>query len=346
MEYWAANVRRVAIFMCALTVLAWTSESQGAVAPLPSWTNPVVAGDFPDPGAIYDSGQFWVATTASPAGLFPVLRSGDLRTWVLTGAAFSSPPEWASGSFWAPALSRAGGQVLMYYSAREISGRHCLAVATAPTPAGPYADRGPLVCQGVGSIDPAVAVIDGRRWLLWKEDGNSVGLPTAILAIRISDDGTRLIGTRRRLLTNRGGWEGSIVEAPDLISHGGRLYLFYSANVCCGSSCRYGVGVARARSIWGPWRRNPGNPILAGNRTWRCPGHPTAIRGPHGDWYLLYHAYPRASGLRIRELLLDRVRWRHGWPQVNRGRGPGSVTESAHPRAPARSASRRPPPRP
>ena len=129
-------------------------------------------------------------------------------------------------------------------------------------------------------------------------------------------------------MRDEGGWEGSIVEAPELIAHGGHLYLFYSGNACCGSSCRYGLGVARAPAIGGPWRRAPSNPILAGNRSWKCPGHATAIRGPGGDWYLLYHAYQRRGAQPVRELLLDRLDWRDGWPSVNRGRGPSAATQS------------------
>ena len=158
------GVRRfgVSALLFAAATAALLCVPGGASAagpPLPAWTNPVVAGDFPDPGAIYDGGQFWVATTASPAGLFPVLRSGDLRTWTLTGAAFPTGPAWAAGSYWAPALTRVGDRVLMFYSARARTGRHCVAVAAAPTPAGPYTDAGPLVCQARGSIDPAVAVV-------------------------------------------------------------------------------------------------------------------------------------------------------------------------------------------
>ena len=162
-------------------------------------------------------------------------------------------------------------------------------------PGRPLHGRGPLVCQARGSIDPAVAVVGKRRWLLWKEDANAVGLPTSIWAIPLAPDGIHLNGHRRLLLRDEGGWEGSIVEAPELIAHGGHLYLFYSGNACCGSSCRYGLGVPRAPAIGGPWRRAPSNPILAGNRSWKCPGHATAIPGPGGDWYLLYHAYQREA---------------------------------------------------
>ena len=58
----------------------------------------------------------------------------------------------------------------------------CIAVADAARPQGPYTDRGPLVCQDAGSID-AMPIRDenGRRYLVWKEDGNSRKLPDAAL---------------------------------------------------------------------------------------------------------------------------------------------------------------------
>ena len=66
-----------------------------------------------------------------------------------------------------------------------------MAVAVDARPQGPYTDRGPLVCQEVGSID-AAAVRDenGRRYLVWKEDGNSrIKRPTPLWAQRLTEDG-------------------------------------------------------------------------------------------------------------------------------------------------------------
>src|SRR5436853_5526962 len=132
MQYCRA-LRRLLTVLCGLFVVTvGVAFAAAPAAPLAPWTNPVLDGDYPDPGGVYDSGQFWVATTASRAGIFPLLHSSDLRTWLPAGAAFPAPPSWAIGSFWAPALARAGNRILMYYGARDVIHRLCVGVATAP----------------------------------------------------------------------------------------------------------------------------------------------------------------------------------------------------------------------
>ena len=94
---------------------------------------------------------------------------------------------------------------------------------------------------------------------------------------------------------------------------------------CCGERCRYAEGVARADHLLGPWEKFPGNPLVAANSTWRCPGHGTAVHGPKGKDYLLYHAYPVGGTIYIgREAVLDQIKWSaDGWPVINDGMGPG-----------------------
>jgi beta-xylosidase len=292
-----------------------------------AWQNPVVADDFPDPSATRVDGVYWAAATStarSPG--FPLLRSTDMLHWAVAGSIFPRAPGWATDSLWAPELVVDAAGVLVYYTARRRGGGLCVAVASASSPAGPYRDHGPLVCQRAGSIDPAqVRDAAGRPYLVWKEDGNAVGRPSRIWIRPLRRDGLALVGRRRELLRNASRWEGSVVEAPEIVAHGGWLYLFYSGNTYGPApNCRYAVGVARSRSALGPWERNPANPIVRSNRTWRCPGHATAVSDSAGRLFLLYHAY-RAGGdlLAPRLLLMDVVTWgRDGWPTVNGGRGP------------------------
>ena len=49
--------------------------------------------------------------------------------------------------------------------------------------------------------------------------------------------------------------------------------------------------MARAKEMTGPWEKAPGNPILAGNADWRCPGHGSIVPDPEGRFWLLYHSY-------------------------------------------------------
>jgi xylan 1,4-beta-xylosidase len=302
------------------------------------YANPVIPGDHPDPSVIRVGSDYWATSTTSQwAPVFPVLHSSDLVNWTLEGSVFEEPPAWSAGSYWAPEIAEYRGRFFVYYSARRRNGPLCVAVATASKPSGPWSDHGPLVCQDAGSIDASpVTGEDGRRYLVWKEDGNSRKQPTPLWLQPLSEDGTQLTGTPREILRNEAAWEKNVVEGPFVLQRDGWFYLFYSAAGCCGRACDYRLGVARARKVAGPYERNPANPILQGNDDWRCPGHGSIVTLPDRRTFLLYHAYhPRDFEYSERQALLDEVIWKNGWPEINGSRGP-----SAQAPAPARAGAR------
>jgi xylan 1,4-beta-xylosidase len=316
----------IALPLATAIAAAGAGQTQTASKAAASYSNPVLAGDYPDPSVIRVGRDYWAtATTSQWAPIFPLLHSTDLVNWESRGAVFQTPPLWSAGSYWAPEISADGGRFFVYYTARKKEGPLCVAVADAARPEGPYTDRGALVCQEAGSID-AVAVRDenGRRYLVWKEDGNSRKLPTLLWAQPLSDDGVRLVGEKTEILRNEAPWEAHLVEGPYILRRGDWFYLFYSADACCGRRCNYKLGVARSRRLLGPWERFPGNPILAGNEQWKCPGHGTIVQDQAGRTYLLYHAYEASTFEFVgRQGLLDEVTWNaDGWPAINSGKGP------------------------
>src|SRR5918998_4279415 len=290
---------------------------------------PVLGGDWPDPSFIREGDGYTAVTTSggwSPS--FRILRSNDLRDWRIVGSAFRRPPRWARTRLWAPELTRLAGGYAIFYSAlpRRKRSWYCLGVASAPSAAGPYRDRGrPLRCGKWGSIDPfPVRDEQGRLYLLWKEDGNEFDRPTPILAQRLSEDGRRLRGRPRELIRNTEPWEARVVEAPSVIRRDGYFYLFYSANLCCSPSCAYAVGVARSPTLLGVWEKFSGNPILSGGNGWRCPGHPTIVPDEAGALRTLFHAYRSGTGvLAGRQLLVDEIAFGpDGWPRIGTGLPP------------------------
>lgn len=296
------------------------------------YTNPALAGDYPDPSVIRVGRDYWATATSSEWGPeFPILHSRDLVNWQVVGAVFQQRPLWSVGNYWAPEISEYRGRYFVHYVARKKDGPLCVAVASAARPFGPYKDHGPLVCQDAGSIDP-VTVTDEkqRRYLVWKEDGNSRNLPTPIWAQRLSADGTRLVGERKELIRNNAPWEAQLVEGPFIVRRGDWYYMFYSGNACCTRDCNYAQGVARARAVLGPWEKNLANPILKGNRAWKCPGHGSIVSDQTGRDFLLYHAYRAGDFVYVgRQALLDEIRWNaDGWPTINEGEGPSERASS------------------
>jgi xylan 1,4-beta-xylosidase len=296
-----------------------------------SYENPVIPGDYPDPSVIRVGQDYWAtATSGEWAPEFPILHSRDLVNWEVVGAVFRKRPAWTIANFWAPEISHYRGRYFVYYTARKKGGPLCVAVASSENPAGPYTDHGPLVCQEIGSID-AMAVTDegGGRYLIWKEDGNSREQPTPLWAQKLSEDGTKLVGSKKELIRNDPkSWEGGVVEGAFVLRRGDWFYLFYSGNACCGRRCNYAMGVARSRKLLGPWEKNPANPILAENKLWQCPGHGSIVTDEQGRDLLLYHAYRQSEEAFYigREALLDEIKWggANGWPTINAGRGPGA----------------------
>src|ERR1044071_3427040 len=126
-----------------------------AVAARPgTYVNPILDEDFPDPAVILapDGYYYAYATQTLRDGDWiniQVASWADLINWELRGDALPEKPDWASGTqdFWAPSVIFDGETYFMYYSAtpdvcHEPERGHCLAVATASSPAGPFVDMG------------------------------------------------------------------------------------------------------------------------------------------------------------------------------------------------------------
>lgn len=257
----------------------------------------VLPADHPDPSVVQIGNEYWAAGTTSnwfPA--FTLYRSDDLVNWKASGHVFNQMPAWADYYMWAPEITYENGKVYLYYTGHKKGGSLCIAAAVADKPEGPYRDLGPLMCEADGSID-AFPMRDeqGKLYMIWKEDGNSKGKPTPIWAQEMKEDRTGLLGTKKELFRADAPWEKGLVEGVSIIKRQGYFYAFYAAAACCGKTCSYGTGVARAKNLLGPWEKFPGNPVLADNDDWKCPGHGTPVE-KEGRFYYLYHGYSTASG--------------------------------------------------
>jgi beta-xylosidase len=304
-----------------------------------TYVNPVIPGDFPDTSVIRVGEDYYAtATTGGWAPQFPILHSRDLINWQIVSAVFNQKPAWTKGDFWAPEIVADKGRYFVHYTARRDEGKDekgkdkkgtlCVAVAVADKPDGVYTDKGPLVCQEKGSLDSAfVRDENDKPYLIWKEDGNDSGKPTWLYAQELDESGTKLLGKPKKLFRNTEAWEKHVIEGAYVLRNGGYFYLFYSGNACCGRSCNYALGVARAKTLLGKWEKNPANPILPANETWQCPGHGSIVETPDSRAFLLYHAYrKRTDAFNIgREALLDEVKFKDGWATINEGRGPSNV---------------------
>jgi beta-xylosidase len=286
------------------------------------YTNPIIPEDCPDPGVLRLEGRdLLVCTGGDSGGAFPLWEGSALMGWERRGWLFSPAPAWSSDSYWAPELHSLGegeGYAAVYTARAADSGQLSIGLATSGSPEGPWTDLGePLLSDpGMGLIDPHLSLDEeGQPWLIYKEDGNALGLPTSILAQAL-DAALRPRGAPIELIRNDLDWEGHVIEAPWILRREGSWFLFYSGEAY--DSARYALGVARASALTGPYEKAAA-PILQSRGAWSGAGHASIVAGADGD-IIVYHAWVAGAegAWPGRMTLLDPIQWEDGWP-LSRG---------------------------
>ncbi|KAI2628427.1 glycoside hydrolase family 43 protein [Xylaria nigripes] len=239
-----------------------------------SLSGPALGVDFPDPSIIYGDGSWKAYATSSNNKRVPIATSSDAASWSLTSHdALPDPGPWVDPmdkSIWAPDVQiNDAGTYVMYYTAHQNGGTHCIGAATSSTAVGPYKpQRQPIICdQANGGVIDASGYDDGvDRWIVWKVDGNNLGgattcqggipsgsyKPTPIKIQRMARDALTLLDSPSQILDNEGRSNDGVVEAPVLYKLGdGNFVLFYSAH--CYSSDDYDIEYAFSNRINGAY---------------------------------------------------------------------------------------------
>jgi beta-xylosidase len=166
------------------------------------------------------------------------------------------------------------GTFIMYYSAtaaaRPDGSKHCVGAATSPTILGPYtALAEALFCplSRGGAIDASgFKDRDGKRYVVYKVDGNSIGhggacgntvapiVGTPLMLQPVAADGHTFTDNAVAILDNNGAADQGILEAPVLTrSRAGVYFLFFSSG--CFATSGYTVSYATATNLKGPYTR-------------------------------------------------------------------------------------------
>jgi beta-xylosidase len=257
------------------------------------YANPVIPTDCPDPGVLHDGDQYVLTCTSGDAAdAFPIYTSPDLAHFTLQGHVFPSGhrPAWAKQDFWAPEIHKVGSQYVVYFAARGADGMLAVGAASSSSSLGPYTDLGqPLVHDSsMGLIDPSEINTPDGAYVIWKVDGNALGQPTPIRAQPLTADGLALRGAPTTLITNDLPWEGAVTEAPFMVAHAARYYLFYSGNAYYNDT--YAIGVAVGTTPLGPFTKAPA-PVIATGGEWVGPGHCAVVDTAAGDTAVVYAAW-------------------------------------------------------
>ncbi|MCU0682251.1 MAG: glycoside hydrolase family 43 protein [Polyangiaceae bacterium] len=307
----------------------------------PTYTNPVLNTDFPDPFVLADNGTYYAFSTNAGGSHVRVARSTDLATWQELPDALPELPPWALENdtlTWAPAVLKRGSQFVLYYTTRhKTSNFQCIGRARAVSPEGPYdgapefpPSKSPLVCQVTapsafcGSIDPDPFVdpASGKAYLHWKSDENASACAGAarLWAQELSADGYDVVGAPAvALLQHDQAWETPLIENPAMVYESGRYFLFYSANWY--ESSAYAVGYAECDGPRGPCaKKTIAGPLFQSAGPALGPGGASFFTSTFGVRFMAYHAwtapqtnYPSGGA---RSLRLESVTFAGGAPVI------------------------------
>lgn len=269
------------------------------VSPNPSAPGvPIGAGpDQSDPILYVSAGRYFLFTSGQP-GLrplnVPVTSSADFTNWGPVDDALPTLPGWAvPGYTWAPDVHRFGSTFVLYFTAMlkgTTPAVQCIGSSVGPSPSGPFVPMAvPFICQldQGGSIDPRVFTdATGANWMLWKSDQNIAGsaTPTKLWSEPLSADGLSLTGRPADILEPDRAWQGTIVEAPDMVEAGGAYWVFYSGNWF--NQAAYGIGAARCAGPAGPCADTSDLPLLGSNAQGAGPGEASVFVDASGAWLL------------------------------------------------------------
>lgn len=323
-----------------------------AAAPV---SGPVIDENFADPDVLKAGRTYYAYATNSDGRNIKWATSTDLTSWTVqrtdalpTLGAWADP-EWSfppggSGDHgvWAPEVFATGPRsFVMWYTAHDrASGKQCIGAATATAPGGPFVPRDTaLVCTPEigGAIDASSYTENGRRYILWKNDGNCCAQDTWLRLQQVSADGLRRVGAETPLIKQNKPFEGTLVEAPTLWRHGRTYVLFYSANFFGNGS--YVSGYATSPSLRGPYTKAE-KPLMttdAFDGAVRGPGGQDVVTGPDGRDRIVFHGWN--AGFGYRAMYSQRLDWDGDRPIVDGAKIRYEAEDAGFTRANARYAT-------
>ncbi|KAJ9612554.1 hypothetical protein H2200_004151 [Cladophialophora chaetospira] len=284
--------------------------------PFASIVGPHISSNFPDPAIIaFDGVSYAFATNnrqPAPNHInIQVATSTDNQTWTLLDGhdALPSLGAWETGAgVWAPdVIQLDDGTFVLYYADNLVSSpaHHCVGAATSKNVLGPYTPGAtPFACpdpNGLGgAIDPDGFLDEstGKRYVVYKVDGNSIGhggacsntvepiVPTPLMLQEVSSDGITPIGNAVQIL-DRDDLDGPLIEAPSLHrSAEGIYFLFFSSN--CFTTPQYDVSYATATNIYGPYTKSSRPLLVTSDADLTGPGGLDIVKGGN---MILFHGH-------------------------------------------------------
>jgi arabinan endo-1,5-alpha-L-arabinosidase len=288
-----------------------------------SYWNPVWEPDLSNPSVFRGATQFYAFGDEKEwsSGLkytVPVLRSGNLMSWSLTGEAFPTKPVWAGGDI--TSVSALFAKTLStYYLAYTLSDG--IGIAYSKAPQGPYIDYGEILNPNSLGIDfcrEPVFIQAGLKFYIFFESGD--GIYGAEMNV-VKNSSPTLKGSIFRIA-------GTGFKGVHIYRKASDDYYFFATS---GEGNNTSIKMARATAVNGPYLDKDGNDVLNGNGTELLiakPGNdivtPSQIGGIfsdyQGDDWILYQVTDAtkpvlSTGQDRHPMMLNKIIWdSEGWP--------------------------------
>ncbi|MBT8037081.1 MAG: family 43 glycosylhydrolase [Verrucomicrobiae bacterium] len=305
---------KIGIIFSALALAGLTSIAVSAPEATKTYTNPIIPGDWSDPGIVRVGEDYY--TVRSSFGWQPglhIAHSKDLIHWKYIGFAdtknafdrkhgITEPGIWGSDIGYNP-----NNKTYLVYAPM---GGH-IRVFSSKHPAGPYKDGGKLT----RGYDPGFFADDDGTLYLTKSGGE---------VHKLTPDGLRVDGDP--IVKVAGG------EGPELFKANGYYYYIISP----GGTRPYQdhmIMSYRSKNLKGPWEKDPKNPVMHAPHTTNAklqgPGHGEVFQTQNGEWFLSYHAYELSHYSLGRQTCLEPVTWTDdGWWRPVNGKIPSESNKA------------------
>ena len=303
--------------LCRLSVILVTvsiaaSAWQSSRASEPTYTNPILPGDWSDPGVIRVGDDFYSCRSSfgwQPG--IPIAHSRDLVHWRYIGQAFDAHPKLTPGDtrhgIWGLEMgfNPHTRQFLIYAPTRDGE----VYVFFSDAAEGPY--RMVSLGTNLGIDSGFFADDDGRLYIITNR---------AVIH-ELERDGLRIRADVAKV--DRSAYR--FFEGPDIFRRGGWYYLLFSDGGTLPHEPST-ISVLRAPALDGPWEEDPANPVMfstGSGARFEGPAHGTLVETRRGEWFVTYHAHEPSHYSLGRQMLMERVEWTDDdWWRPVRGRIP------------------------
>ncbi|MGA9408631.1 MAG: glycoside hydrolase family 43 protein, partial [Bacteroidota bacterium] len=329
-------MKRNAICCAVLFVLASIGVQEHSFGQsLPSFTNPVIAGFYPDPSICRVGKDYYIVN--STFSYFPginVFHSRDLVHWKLIGYVLNMPEQFnldgqgVSRGLFAPAIRYHNGLFYVTCTLVDIGGNF---VATAKDPAGPWSN--PVWLPEINGIDPSLFFDnDGKAYIVYNSippDDKPLYNGHRTIRIHEFDPESLKVKGEERILINGGtdiNKKPAWIEGPHIFKKDGVYYLIDAEG---GTADQHSEVVFKSTNVYGPYVSYENNPILTQRQLdpqrpfpITSTGHADFVQTESGDWWAVFlgcRPYEDEYYNTGRETFLAPVRWKDGWPTINPG---------------------------